>query len=95
MTPAEQAIDDLKYLASTVAGRRIFATFLRTSGVWHSSFLRAGQQQKTTEFCEGMRHMGLMLYNDLQAHCFENLILLLRESNNETHEPGEPDIFSS
>ena len=96
MTPGEQLVDDLKFLMSTAAGRRVFAYQLREYGVFQSSFNRAGGNQHSLEFFEGMRHAGLMLYTDLEKHCFNELLILMREARpNETQESGDHDPFSA
>jgi hypothetical protein len=97
MTPKEQkqqVKNDLEYLMSTVSGRRTFARILRLGGMWRSSIT---EKREATDFNEGMRALALAIYKDLETNCFDQLLILLRETHNDARIIAEanrqPDVI--
>lgn len=67
--------EDFKWLMSDKRGRRIVHRWLTKAGVWRSSF--TGNSE--TFFREGQRNIGLMLLDQINAHCPEHYARMLKE----------------
>lgn len=67
--------DDFRWLMADKRGRRIMWRLLERTRVYQSSF--TGNSQ--TFFNEGTRNVGLMLISDIQKHCPEQFVVMLKE----------------
>lgn len=67
--------DDFRWLMADKRGRRIMWRLLERTRVYQSSF--TGNSQ--TFFLEGTRNVGLMLISDIQKHCPEQFVVMLKE----------------
>ena len=67
--------DDFRWLMAEKRGRRIMWRLLERTRVYQSSF--TGNSQ--TFFLEGTRNVGLMLISDIQKHCAEQFVVMLKE----------------
>ncbi|WP_291751913.1 MULTISPECIES: endopeptidase [unclassified Limnobacter] len=67
--------DDFRWLMADKRGRRIMWRLLERTRVYQSSF--TGNSQ--TFFLEGTRNVGLMLISDIQKHCAEQFVVMLKE----------------
>jgi hypothetical protein len=67
--------DDFRWLMADKRGRRIMWRLLEKTRVYQSSF--TGNSQ--TFFHEGTRNVGLMLISDIQKHCPEQFVVMLKE----------------
>ena len=67
--------DDFRWLMADKRGRRIMWRLLERTRVYKSSF--TGNSQ--TFFLEGTRNVGLMLISDIQKHCAEQFVVMLKE----------------
>lgn len=61
---SHQNIDDMRFILSTVQGRRVLKKYLETCGVFRTSF---SENVNQTLFLEGQRNVGLMLLNDINS----------------------------
>jgi hypothetical protein len=75
---SQQIKNDLAFLMSTVSGRRTFARILRLGGMWRSSIT---EKREATDFNEGMRALALVIYGELEKNCFDQLLILLKETH--------------
>jgi hypothetical protein len=76
----KQNENDLTWLMESPNGRRFIRRLLNTTGYWRSGF---NQTEQATHFTEGMRHIGAVLYNEIDAICPTWMIELLKERQNE------------
>lgn len=89
---AQQVKNDLSFLMSTVSGRRTFARIMRLGGMWRSSMT---EKREATDFNEGMRALALVIYRDLEANCFDQLLILLKETHKDVRVIAEANKQSS
>lgn len=61
---SHQNIDDIRFVLSTVQGRRVLKKYLEVCGVFRTSF---SENVNQTLFLEGQRNVGLMLLNDINS----------------------------
>lgn len=73
---AKNEINDLVWLMSERAGRRIAYRLLADAGVFVGSFTG---EALGSAFNEGKRAIGLRLLADLNENCVEQYVLMLRE----------------
>ena len=71
-----QNILDLRSVAGTAPGRRLFARYLYELGLLSSSFSLDAIEMANNE---GSRAAALMIHAELKAHCPEDLVLVLQE----------------
>lgn len=71
----QRETEDIIWLMSEQAGRRIIAGLLEESGVYRSSY--AGDDD--TFFREGRRAIGLKYLAVVSSHCPDDYILMLKE----------------
>jgi hypothetical protein len=71
-------IEDFKWLMSDKRGRRFVWRLLEMTGVYRTSFTG----NSTTFFNEGQRNIGLMVVNEVHAHCPELYETLIKENSN-------------
>jgi hypothetical protein len=80
-TDAQKELEqDLVWMMSSKSGRRVLRHILVQAGYWGAA---VGQGHETTEFLCGMRQVGVMIYNDLERLAFNQLLLLLKERNDD------------
>lgn len=77
----EREIADLKYLMDQPAGRRFIWKMLERSGVFKSSFSLNGLEMS---FKEGNRNSGLYLVAEINEHCPERYVQMIKE-HKQTH----------
>lgn len=70
-------IDDLKWLMSNKRGRRFVARVLDQTGMHRSSF---DTNNASMAFKEGVRWYGSRIKADIEKHCFDRYIEMLKES---------------
>lgn len=75
----EQAKADLRRVMGSESGRRFINRLLSRCGVYRSSF--TGNSE--TFFREGARNVGLFLLAEIQAHCAEEFLTMLKEQTND------------
>ena len=68
---------DLKWLMADKRGRRIVSRLLDQAGLHRSSF---DTNNASMAMKEGLRWFGLKLKEEIETHCFDRFIELLRES---------------
>ena len=68
---------DLKWLMADRRGRRIVSRLLDRAGLHRSSF---DTNNASMSFKEGLRWSGIWLKEEVEKHCFDRCIELLRES---------------
>lgn len=71
-----QEIEDFKWLMAHKQGRRLMSRLLASTGVFRTSM--TGNSQ--TFFNEGQRNIGLMLLAEVNDHCLDAYVLMLKES---------------
>jgi hypothetical protein len=79
-----QQRDDWRWVVSTRSGRRIIGGILQLAGVWRSSFVQS--DRGSTEYCEGMRAVGLKIYQELEKHDPDMLFAMLKEAHDRRQE---------
>lgn len=78
---AKKQVEDFKWLMKQAPGRRYAWRLLEKTGVFRTSFDDSSQR---TAFNEGQRNIGLMVLSELNEHCPEQYLLMLKE-----HETNE------
>jgi hypothetical protein len=68
---------DLKWLMADRRGRRIVSRLLDRAGMQRSSF---DTNNASMSFKEGLRWFGIWLKEEIEKHCFDRFIELLKES---------------
>lgn len=68
---------DLKWLMADRRGRRIVSRLLDRAGMQRSSF---DTNNASMSFKEGLRWFGIWIKEEIEKHCFDRFIELLRES---------------
>lgn len=81
LTPEQQRdekerIADLQAVMSTVPGRRFVWRLLGQCGTFHTGWSPSAE----IHLRAGMRTIGLSLYGDVHAHCFEQYQAMEREA---------------
>lgn len=82
--------DDIRWLMSHAAGRRIMWRLLETAGVYRLSFTG---DYATTAFKEGARNMGLGLLAKLHTHCPDSYNKMVGERTAKTKEDEAADFI--
>jgi hypothetical protein len=77
---AQRWLSDLKWLMSDKRGRRIARTLLDRAGMRHSSF---DQNALAMAFKEGMRWQGTWLQSEIETHCADRCIDMLKEGKDD------------
>lgn len=72
-----QNLDDMRFILSSVQGRRILKKYLEACGVFKTSF---SENVNQTLFLEGQRNVGLMLLNDINAADAMAYVKMMNES---------------
>lgn len=70
-------ISDLQWLMSDKRGRRIVFRMLDRAGLHRSSF---DTNNASMAMKEGLRWFGIWLQEEIETHCFDRFIELLKES---------------
>lgn len=74
--------EDMRWLMSTVQGRRVVWRLLERAGIYRTSF---SANTNETFFNEGARNVGLFLVAEIHAHAPEMYALMTNEAK-ATHE---------
>lgn len=74
---ARREVDDIKWLMGHEQGRRIAWRLLDKAGVYRTSFTG----NSATFFNEGRRDIGLFLLGEVQSHCPDRFMMMLKEHN--------------
>lgn len=69
-------VSDLKWLMNDKRGRRFMARLLERTGMGNSSF---DTNNASMSFKEGVRWLGIKLTDEIQTHCFDRWIEMLKE----------------
>ncbi len=72
----ERELADMRWVMSSVEGRRFVWRLLEKAGVFRTSFTG----NSTTFFNEGMRNMGLMVLGDVHEAAADEYIVMMNES---------------
>lgn len=72
----KQELDDVRWLMSHKQGRRVARRLLEKAGIYRTSFTG----NSGTFFNEGMRNLGLFLFNDVMEVAPEQYVKLLEET---------------
>jgi hypothetical protein len=70
-----EELNDLRTVMSTRQGRRFVWRLLEMTGIYRSSYTGNAD----TYFREGARNVGLVLMHDIQEHCFDHFVEVMRE----------------
>jgi len=73
---AKRNIDDIKWLMSDKRGRRIVARLLDLAGLHRPSI---DHNTASMAFKEGKRWFGTLLVDEVETHCFDRYIEMLKE----------------
>lgn len=74
---AKKALNDLKWVMSDKRGRRFMARLLDQAGMHRSSF---DTNNASMAFKEGVRWFGTRLKEEVEEHCFDRYLEMLKES---------------
>ena len=72
-----QRIDFVKAAMSTLQGRRYFHDLLAFCHLFSDPFTADALREA---FSKGERNVGLIIYNDIVAHCPEHFVQMMREA---------------
>ncbi len=72
----QQQLNDICAIMDTAAGRRWVSRILAKAGFYRTSF--TGESERTI-FNEGMRNLGLWLFNEIDEACAKQIIVMMQE----------------
>jgi hypothetical protein len=72
-----QAVADLKWQMGTKQGRRFVWRLLAEAGVYRTSFHTNGSMFACNE---GRKQIGLMLIGEINVHCPDSFVLMMKEN---------------
>lgn len=71
-----EQLNDVCAVMDTPAGRRFVSRILAQSRVYKTSFAAQNDQ---TNFNEGMRNVGLWLFDEIEGACPDKILLMMQE----------------
>jgi hypothetical protein len=72
---AKQQVEDFKWLMAHKQGRRFVSRLLNLTGVFRTSMTG----NSSTFFNEGRRDIGLQLMAEINDHCLDQYVMMLKE----------------